>query len=57
MSLNTVRDEFVEAPRERTIVDKGEVVQEHVHHVVHHVVQPVCAYAKHPIAFVLTKAR
>ncbi|KAG0667623.1 hypothetical protein C6P46_000160 [Rhodotorula mucilaginosa] len=41
MSLNTVRDEVVEAPRERTIVDKGEVVQEHVHHVVHHVVQPV----------------
>jgi hypothetical protein len=23
MSLNTVRDEVVEAPRERTIVDKG----------------------------------
>ncbi|GAA5882018.1 hypothetical protein JCM3774_003246 [Rhodotorula dairenensis] len=41
LSLNTVKDEVVEAPRERTIVDKGEVVKENVHHVVHHVVQPV----------------
>lgn len=48
MSLNTVRDEVVEAPRERTIVDKGEVVQEHVHHVVHHVVQPVRVFCGIP---------
>ncbi|POY72622.1 hypothetical protein BMF94_4450 [Rhodotorula taiwanensis] len=41
LSLNTVKDEVVEAPRERTIIDKGEVVKENVHHVVHHVVQPV----------------
>ncbi|BGP54334.1 hypothetical protein JCM8202v2_001911 [Rhodotorula sphaerocarpa] len=39
LSLNTVKDEVEEAPRERVIIDKGEtVVSENVHHVVHHVV-------------------
>ncbi|BGP14575.1 hypothetical protein JCM10213_001924 [Rhodosporidiobolus nylandii] len=40
-ALNTAKDSLVEAPREKVIVDKGEVVNEHLEHHVHHVVQPV----------------
>ncbi|GAA5975540.1 hypothetical protein JCM10908_005196 [Rhodotorula pacifica] len=47
LSLNTVKDEVVEAPKERVIIDKGEVVKENVHHVVHHVVQPVIERETH----------
>ncbi|KAL0948917.1 hypothetical protein HGRIS_009026 [Hohenbuehelia grisea] len=35
------QDSVTHAPKERTIIDKGEVVNENVHHHVHHVVQPV----------------
>lgn len=34
-------DEFKHAGKERTVVDQGEVVNQHDHHHVHHVVQPV----------------
>ncbi|BGP07970.1 hypothetical protein JCM10049v2_003815 [Rhodotorula toruloides] len=39
-SLGKERDTFQEAPREKTIVDRGEQVHENTHHHVHHVVQP-----------------
>ncbi|GAA6004700.1 uncharacterized protein JCM10292_002483 [Rhodotorula paludigena] len=39
-TLNTAKDSLVEAPRERTIIDKGEQVRENVSHHVHHIVQP-----------------
>ncbi|GAA5899766.1 hypothetical protein JCM5296_004216 [Sporobolomyces johnsonii] len=40
-SLKTAKDTVTEAPREKTIIDKGEQVVENVSHHVHHVVQPV----------------
>ncbi|BGP24552.1 hypothetical protein JCM10295v2_003470 [Rhodotorula toruloides] len=39
-SLAKEHDTVQEAPREKTIVDRGEQVQENTHHHVHHVVQP-----------------
>ncbi|PRQ73153.1 hypothetical protein AAT19DRAFT_15906 [Rhodotorula toruloides] len=39
-SLNKAKDSVVEAPRERTIIDRGEQVHENVQHHVHHIVQP-----------------
>ncbi|GJN89307.1 hypothetical protein Rhopal_002287-T1 [Rhodotorula paludigena] len=39
-SLGHAHDSKVEAPRERTIIDRGEKVHENTHHHVHHVVQP-----------------
>ncbi|GAA5899253.1 hypothetical protein JCM6882_009296 [Rhodosporidiobolus microsporus] len=38
--LKTAHDSVTDAPRERTIIDKGEKVHENTHHHVHHVVQP-----------------
>ncbi|GAA6038870.1 hypothetical protein JCM8097_000544 [Rhodosporidiobolus ruineniae] len=40
-ALNTAKDQFVEAPKEKVIIDKGEQVVENVSHAVHHIVQPV----------------
>jgi len=39
--LNKHQDEYTHAGKERTVVDKGEVVNQHDHHHVHHVVQPI----------------
>lgn len=37
----THKDEKMTAPLQRTVVDKGERVTEHIHHHIHNVVQPV----------------
>lgn len=34
-------DQYAEAPLHRQVVDKGELVNEHIHHHIHNVVQPV----------------
>ncbi|GAA6027190.1 hypothetical protein JCM8097_002469 [Rhodosporidiobolus ruineniae] len=40
-ALNTARDEFRDAGKEKVIIDKGERVHENKHDVVHHLVQPI----------------
>ncbi|GAK64844.1 uncharacterized protein PAN0_006c3059 [Moesziomyces antarcticus] len=34
-------DKYAEAPLHRQVIDKGEVVKEHIHHHIHNVVQPI----------------
>lgn len=34
-------DQYAEAPLHRQVVDKGELVNEHIHHHIHNVVQPI----------------
>lgn len=35
------QDTLIHAPKERTIIDKGIVINEHIHHHIHHVMQPI----------------
>ncbi|PWZ00070.1 hypothetical protein BCV70DRAFT_223338 [Testicularia cyperi] len=37
----THKDSYAEAPLHRQVVDKGELVKEHIHHHIHNVVQPI----------------
>jgi len=41
------QDKFAEAPVHRQVVDKGELVNEHIHHHIHNVVQPIIQKDSH----------
>ncbi|CBQ73534.1 conserved hypothetical protein [Sporisorium reilianum SRZ2] len=41
------QDQYVEAPLHRQVVDKGEIVNEQIHHHIHNVVQPIIQKDSH----------